>query len=62
MAHGTILRICDRGILRVYKREAWAKIEGLPRYFVLNTVTNRTLEEFRRKQSAIKWAEDNQHA
>ena len=45
------------GDLAVYKRQ-WNE-PGLRRYFVLRVTDNRVLEEFRRKESACKWAVAN---
>ena len=55
----TIYRIAEFGSLIVYRRGRWAQRERLPKYVVGRDVPNGEqcmLEEFRRKQSAIKWA------
>jgi hypothetical protein len=55
----TIYRIAEFGSLIVYERGRWAHRERLPKYVVGHDMPEGQqcmLEEFRRKQSAIKWA------
>jgi hypothetical protein len=55
-----VYRIAEFGVMAVYRRGDWYKKERLPKYLVSSLVTGRDLEEFRRKASAIKWAQSNQ--
>jgi hypothetical protein len=55
----TIYRIAEFGNLIVYRRGRWAWRERLSKYVVGRDMPGGEqcmLEEFRRKQSAIKWA------
>ena len=52
-----IYRIAEFGDYIVYRRGAWAKRERLPLYLVSRQSDGRDLEQFRRKKSALNWAE-----
>ena len=52
-----IYRLREFGDFVVYRRGTWAKRERLPMYLVSNQATGRDLEEFRRKASAMNWAQ-----
>jgi hypothetical protein len=45
------------GIMTVYRR-CWREY-GLQKFFVLRETDGKTLEEFRRQASAVKWAKEN---
>lgn len=46
------------GCMTVYERDRKGDT-SVPKYFVMNKDTGRILEEFRRKDRAMKWAERN---
>lgn len=46
------------GCLTVYERDRKGETT-VPKYFVMNNQTQRILEEFRRKDRAMKWAKEN---
>jgi len=46
--------------MTVYERDRKGDT-SIPKYFVLNDNTSKIMEEFRRKLSAIKWAEENRN-
>jgi len=48
------------GCMTVYERDRKGDT-SIPKYFVLNDNTSKIMEEFRRKLSAIKWAEENRN-
>ena len=54
-----IYRIAQFGKMVVYVRGNWYKKHLCPKYLVSNEETGRDLEEFRRKASALKWAQAN---
>lgn len=53
-----IHRIKEFGDFIVYRRGTWHKRFHLPAYLVSRQSDGRDLEEFRRKASALKWAEE----
>ena len=48
------------GCMRVYQRPSF-RADHLPHYVVYNIRTNRALEEFRHKRSALQWAKRHQN-
>lgn len=50
-------RLAEFGDFIVYRRGKWARRERLPMYLVSRESDGRDLEEFRRKASAMKWAQ-----
>ena len=56
MTHGSIYKQATFGLMSVYRRGQWARKERLPLYFVLRETDGHILEEFRRLNSAEKWA------
>jgi hypothetical protein len=52
-----IYGIAEFGDFIVYIRGNWARRERLPMYLVSRQSDQRDLKEFRRKKSALKWAE-----
>lgn len=55
-----IYRIALYGDYIVYRRGPWARREKLPLYLVSRESDGRDLKEFRRKDSAMKWAATQQ--